>query len=289
MAGMSLKNRTEPPEKIRRPDPPSLQDALLAAMDARVCLLGDSGLILRDFSANPSLAGKNIFSLARPDASGAKTWDPAFLAGLTEPVRVGAAFLSGPTQPCVLTFSPLRDSAGKHFLLLIRAAGPASDGKARAGHRDNLTGLCSPSRFHLILEQEAERARAENASLGILYCDLNNFRRINEQYGYLTGDALLARIADCLTVVLRGETRFACRYEGDDFVLLVPGADSASLEDIARDLDRRVRRVSREAVSTRIGLTLILPGQAPVTRIQLAKRACGKAKIAQNPFLWSGE
>jgi hypothetical protein len=57
---------------------------------------------------------------------------------------------------------------------------------------------------------------------------------------------------------------------------------------VARDLDRRVRQISHESVSMRIGLALVVPGQAPASRIRLAKEACDKAKLTRAPFLWSG-
>jgi diguanylate cyclase (GGDEF)-like protein len=264
----------------------------MAVLDERVCLLKDSGVIFWDFSGDASLAGKNIFSVSRPDASFTAPWEPALLAGLEKPLRLNAVLLSGKdtSTPCALTFSPLRGSEGKRFLLIIHGADsvPAAGGQRQEDQRDSLTGLYSHSRFHLILEEEAEEARKTGASMGILYCDLNNFRRINEQYGYLAGDALLTRLADCFTAVPDNETRFACRYEGDDFVLLIPRANAALLESTARDLDRRVRRISREALSIRIGLALIVPGQAPVARMHMARAACGRAKITRKPFFWSG-
>ncbi|MDR1360648.1 MAG: GGDEF domain-containing protein, partial [Deltaproteobacteria bacterium] len=232
--GCLFLGRAELAEELRQPATPAYQEALLAAIDEQVCLLTDSGMIFWDFSDQGALAGKNVFSIFRPEESFPAPWEPALLAGLEKPLRIGAAFSPGSSgqdaaRPCALTIAPFRESEGKRLLLVIHApdASPPGGKAPRADLRDSLTGLYSHSRFHLILEQEAAAARKNGSSLGILYCDLNNFQRINAQYGYRTGDALLTRLADCFAAAPESESRFVCRYEGDDFVILVPRANAA--------------------------------------------------------------
>ena len=90
----------------------------------------------------------------------------------------------------------------------------------RLAHRDVLTGL--PNRLVLIkrLQRALAIARRQRLSLSLLFVDLDGFKRVNDRYGHRTGDLLLtvvvARIAACVRF-----DDIACRYGGDEFVVLL--------------------------------------------------------------------
>jgi diguanylate cyclase (GGDEF)-like protein len=90
----------------------------------------------------------------------------------------------------------------------------------RLAHHDGLTGL--PNRLALIkrLQLALAIARRHRSSLALLFIDLDGFNLVNDRYGHRTGDLLLtvvgARIAACVRV-----DDIACRYGGDEFVVLL--------------------------------------------------------------------
>ena len=90
---------------------------------------------------------------------------------------------------------------------------------------DKLTGLYNQSHFFHLLEIEKERSRRLGHSLALLLFDLDNFKPLNDSQGHAAGDVLLAGIGDILMKNVRKEVDSAFRYGGDEFTVLLPGAD----------------------------------------------------------------
>jgi diguanylate cyclase (GGDEF)-like protein len=91
-------------------------------------------------------------------------------------------------------------------------------------HHDELTGL--PNRTLLLdrLNQALVRAKRQQKQLALLLLDLDGFKNINDRLGHAAGDKLLQRVAERLLSCVRGGDT-ACRYGGDEFVLLLPEVD----------------------------------------------------------------
>ncbi len=105
----------------------------------------------------------------------------------------------------------------------------------RALH-DPLTGLANRSLFEDRLGQAHARARRHGGFGAVLLIDLDDFKGVNDTYGHVIGDELLAAIADRLRRVARS-TDTLCRFGGDEFLVLVEGIASA---DEARVIAGRV-------------------------------------------------
>jgi diguanylate cyclase (GGDEF)-like protein len=95
--------------------------------------------------------------------------------------------------------------------------------------RDGLTGLYN--RHHLLrqLEDELQKARARAGNLSLLILDLDNFRQINQNYGYSFGDNLLGELSARISGTVRDEGGICCRYCGGSLAVILPkaGADAA--------------------------------------------------------------
>jgi diguanylate cyclase (GGDEF)-like protein len=113
---------------------------------------------------------------------------------------------------------------------LDRARVILEDAYARAraeSLRDGLTGLGNHRAFQEELERQWVAATRHNTRLALAIVDLDDFRRVNESEGHVGGDRVLVAAAATLAAGLRRSDR-VFRIGGDEFAILVPGADSES-------------------------------------------------------------
>lgn len=89
-------------------------------------------------------------------------------------------------------------------------------------HHDELTSLLNRRGILKAMQAEIEVARAEGRPLAVVLIDLDYFKQINDRYGHLAGDAVLARIGKRLNAGLRGSDRIG-RYGGEELLALLPG------------------------------------------------------------------
>jgi diguanylate cyclase (GGDEF)-like protein len=97
---------------------------------------------------------------------------------------------------------------------------------------DPLTGLGNRRAFDQALEAEVARAERSGAPLGLVLLDVDHFKRFNDRHGHQAGDEALKEVAGALTRVARRGDR-ACRIGGEEFALLLPGADDAAAAAVA--------------------------------------------------------
>ena len=109
-------------------------------------------------------------------------------------------------------------------------------------HYDTLTGLPNRTLFTDRLRQTVLTARRYSARLALMFVDLDKFKPVNDTYGHEAGDALLQEIGARLKGVIR-ESDTAARIGGDEFVVLLPGADKVeSVQAIAEKILQEVER-----------------------------------------------
>lgn len=89
--------------------------------------------------------------------------------------------------------------------------------------RDPLTGLYTRRYLEGVLEQELSQSAQTERAVSLLMLDIDLFKHFNDSHGHLAGDALLQALGDLLKRSTRaGDT--ACRYGGEEFVVIMPGA-----------------------------------------------------------------
>ena len=90
---------------------------------------------------------------------------------------------------------------------------------------DGLTGLANRRAASDALHAEAARAERLETPLSIVLADLDGFKDVNDAHGHAVGDEVLQAFADVLRETLR-ESDVAGRWGGEEFLLLLPGADA---------------------------------------------------------------
>ena len=149
--------------------------------------------------------------------------------------------------------------------------------------RDELTGLYNRRYIMDVLSRQKALADRGHLSFTLCYCDLDHFKRINDRYGHQTGDRVLRDFAEVAESVVRS-VDFVARLGGEEFLLVLVGADEVMAERVAERLCERTRFLAmvpqdpdyRQTVS--IGLAAFRPGERVEDVIQRADRALYSAK-----------
>ncbi|MCL2500644.1 MAG: diguanylate cyclase [Defluviitaleaceae bacterium] len=101
---------------------------------------------------------------------------------------------------------------------------------------DSLTGLPNRRCFDERLHTEWKRARREKQSIGILLIDIDYFKKFNDFHGHLNGDEALKTVASMIKAALVRPVDIAARWGGEEFIVLLPGADMDGAEEVAKKI-----------------------------------------------------
>lgn len=125
----------------------------------------------------------------------------------------------------------------------------------RLSLQDPLTGL--PNRREFTERLARLREAGQPTRFAVLCMDLDGFKRVNDQHGHDAGDQLLAQVAQRFRGLLRQQDA-VCRVGGDEFVVLLPGADAAVAAQVAQRLLQEVARpfTLRDGVTVQVGLSV---------------------------------
>jgi len=94
------------------------------------------------------------------------------------------------------------------------------------------------------------------SALGIVIIDLDHFQQFNDTYGHAAGDALLRQVGQLLQSHIRVED-IACRYGGEEFILIMPNASLETVQLRAEHLRQKMRRLKeQEAIQLHHEITL---------------------------------
>lgn len=106
---------------------------------------------------------------------------------------------------------------------------------------DSLTGLANRRSFDHALETRWHHAQTSGRPLALMMCDIDYFKRYNDNYGHQAGDSCLRRVADVLATCVRDNGDFVARYGGEEFAVLMSNASANTAMIIARRILESVR------------------------------------------------
>jgi diguanylate cyclase (GGDEF)-like protein len=153
--------------------------------------------------------------------------------------------------PCIV--APLFST---HQLKLIQQLERTHEELHRLSITDELTQTYNRRHFMQVAEHRLAQAR-RGKGLSILIFDLDDFKALNDRYGHLTGDAVLAEVCRRCALGLRREDVFA-RYGGEEFVVLLPATDYREALEVAERLRHVVAERPVEVGGFSIPVTISL-------------------------------
>jgi diguanylate cyclase (GGDEF)-like protein len=129
-----------------------------------------------------------------------------------------------PNKKTDVARSPPLETLIETNVRLLQQVAQLENEVAQARHlayHDSLTGL--PNRALLLdrMKQAMIQAQRQRKALGVILLDLDRFKYVNDQFGHTAGDSILQAVAARLSGCIRG-CDTACRYGGDEFVILLP-------------------------------------------------------------------
>ncbi len=146
---------------------------------------------------------------------------------VVEGLEAGADdYITKPFQPAELK---ARLRTGLRILSLEENLVKAREEMRFGATHDTLTSLWNRGAILSLVRSELLRASREKKSCSILLCDIDHFKRINDNYGHLTGDLVLKEVAQRLTSCVRGYDGVG-RYGGEEFLIVLGNCGPGCIE-----------------------------------------------------------
>lgn len=135
--------------------------------------------------------------------------------------------------------------------------------------KDGLTNIANRRRFDASLELEWDSAIRLRQPLSILLFDIDFFKQYNDLYGHVQGDRCLVDIAQTLSLALDGPRDLVARFGGEEFIVLLPGADASVALKVAERCQRLIQKQAivhahsphDQRVTVSVGVGTVVPDE----------------------------
>ena len=169
-------------------------------------------------------------------------------------------------------------------------------GDGTLANKDRLTGLYNHRSFQERFREEVSRAQRYDQSISALYVDIDNFSSLNRSAGFLCGDQILSEVASILKAQAESvrQSDIACRFGGQEFVVLLPETDkegAAVKAERLRDAVSSAKLPRGVSITVSVGVaTFPVDGEHAAEVLEKAELAVQVAKSrGRNCVVLSGE
>ena len=172
---------------------------------------------------------------ARPGATAATPASDVWYPMMVAEEELGTLAVSGSPPLALHQLSIVATAAALLAVSLKNAA--LLEAVRQSSVRDALTGCFNRTHALEVLDSELRRMSRSGGSLSLVMFDLDRFKTINDTYGHLCGDAMLAAVGGRMRAVLRGAD-LKCRYGGEEFLIVLTDTPLAGAVHVAESLRR---------------------------------------------------
>lgn len=141
------------------------------------------------------------------------------------------------------------------FILMTKDRADAAN--QRLATHDPLTGLVNRRALLQVLARDVAQAARARTAYALVLLDIDHFKAVNDTHGHLAGDQVLRHVAQVLGTRLRRQDLLG-RYGGEEFLVLLPGADLAGALQLAEALRQAVQAAPCPHAGRSIGVTVSL-------------------------------
>lgn len=176
-------------------------------------------------------------------------------------------------------------SALLNVVARMRRADAERERYRAASRTDALTGLGNRQQLDAVLAELVARAQNVGQALGVIFIDVDDFKRTNDRYGHGFGDEVLKVLAEVLRSTVRGADH-AFRLGGEEFVVALPGTPAAGARLVAERIRQRFAAVVLAAGqeswrgTISLGVATLAAHDTPASLVQRADEAMYEAKRA---------
>ena len=145
--------------------------------------------------------------------------------------------------------------------IALRELSEVNEELERTSTIDPLTDIRNRRYFERRLLSESRRCRREQTPLALAMIDIDNFKKVNDRYGHVVGDACIKHVAAILHSNLKRESDDVCRYGGEEFTLILPNTDIngayALTESMRQTVEQLPCQFDHETVSLTISVGVV--------------------------------
>lgn len=189
------------------------------------------------------------------------------------------------TKPFMPQELEVRLRTGRRILDLQQSLQEALEIQRYQAQHDPLTGILNHGEILRVLEQELTRAQRQGSNLAIMMGDLDHFKKVNDTFGHVAGDAVLVEVAQRMRKDIRLYDTVG-RYGGEEFLLVLPGCAAEEAKQIAIRILNSIQSqpvlFQNHAIAVTISLGLAFNNQEKRTGlteiVQAADEALYRAK-----------
>ena len=163
------------------------------------------------------------------------------------------------TKPIVMPILTARMEALLRSSELVRRLEVQTELLSKLAAFDDLTGVYNRRSMFHHLEAELSRCRRYGRSLGVLMVDIDDFKRVNDEYGHLVGDQALRWVATTLQNELRSMD-FLCRYGGEEFCAILPETNRPGVLRAGERLRAAIERTLFSQSDVQLSLSISVGG-----------------------------
>lgn len=153
---------------------------------------------------------------------------------------------------------------------------------------DSLTGINNRRRFDKILDIEWNRAIRERKELSLIMIDVDNFKDYNDNYGHISGDECLKKVASTIYYTVKRSSDLVARYGGEEFITLLPNTSNKGAIEVAEKIRKNIELLNikhehskiSDKLTVSLGVNTVIPNlnKCKVDFIDQADRALYRAK-----------